>query len=195
MISALTVSNRSEWMDFCRHQVGKQSFPAAEHIVIDGSQYVTIGEARTAALAQATQPWLAWFDDDDWQHPDRLLRAKEWFEHDSVVSVGNRSGWMVSTGFAPRCALRYPGYGTNIFNGSVFRTSAAPHQFQAVSRGEDVSWVVELERNGTIVTTHPLQHVWLCHERNIVNQAQRHVFEEPLPSEVVITAQERALIP
>ncbi len=192
-ISALTVSNRPEWIPFCKHQVQKQTLPVAEHIIIDGTG-LTIGAARTKALEVASHPLVAWFDDDDWASPWRIERAAKWFEHYEVVAVGNVSGWMVSTSFADHCALRYPGYGNIIFNGGVFRANRMPRQFQPISNGEDVEWV-RGGLDGAYITIGEIQHAWLCHEKNQVNKATRHTFDCPLPPEILITDWERRLIP
>lgn len=210
MISCLTISNRPEWHPWCRHQVAKQvGFKNPEHIIVDGSQYKTIGEARSVALAMASQPFVAWFDDDDWSHPERLRRSARWLFADldgeglgylwdpdqRPIMVGNSSAWLLDARLKGHCALHYPGYGQVIFNGGVFSRERMPQRFLECNNGEDFEWVKAGALQGACVLIPELQHAWLCHGKNIVNTASRLIFEHTLPGIIQITDEERKLIP
>lgn len=195
MISCLTVSNRPEWHPWCKHQVQKQNEDfVGEHIIIDGALYKTIGAARNAALEAANYPFVAWFDDDDWSDPYRLERAVGWL-HDGAIMVGNSSSWLVDSRLEGNCALEYPGYGQVIFNGGLFHKYHMPYKFDLCSLGEDFEWVRRGARQGACVIIPELQHAWLCHGKNIVNNTKKHTFEHTLPGVVRITDEERSLIP
>lgn len=193
-VAALTVTNRPRWIPWVNHQVAKQTYENIEHVVVDGSKYGSVGEARNAALAQTAARYVAWFDDDDWSHPDRIRRAMDWVIM-GAGAVGNLSSWLVNATLKDPCACLYPGYGYVIFNGAVFDRQKMPRAFQRSSSGEDVQWVKTGSERAPHVSIPELQHVWLCHSQNVVNRASLHVFDYPLPSVVSITAEERGLIP
>ncbi len=195
MISCLTVSNRPEWHPWVKHQVEKQHRDfVGEHIIIDGSLYRTIGEARSAALKAALFTFIAWFDDDDWSSPARLERGAYWILQNAVM-VGNASGWMIDSKLEGQCALEYPGYGHVIFNGGVFSKGYMPKTFQHSSEGEDIDWVRRGAREGPCVLIPELQQAWLCHNKNVVNSTSKRIFEHTLPGVIRITDEERKLIP
>lgn len=195
MISCLTVSNRPEWHPWVKHQVGKQHQDlVGEHIIIDGSRYATIGEARTAALEASRHTFVAWFDDDDWSSAIRLDRALYWLLEGAVM-VGNVSSWMLDSRLEGACALEYPGYGHVIFNGGVFAKGRMPKTFQSSNQGEDIDWVRRGALQGPAVLLPELQQAWLCHDKNVVNSRGRRLFEHTLPGVVRITDEERRLIP
>lgn len=193
MISCLTVTNRPEWRAWVNHQVAKQTTSADfEHIVIETGPGETIGAARTRALKAAKYETIAWFDDDDWSHPDRLAIAREYLGS-FIDAVGNYSSFMIDAK-SLRC-LRYPGYGRMIFNGGVFRKSNYPESFSNVSQGEDLEWIIRARGTREVVIRDMVMSAWLCHEKNITNPARVHVFDLDLPRGIQITDKERALIP
>jgi glycosyltransferase involved in cell wall biosynthesis len=194
LVACLTVTNRPRWIPWVNHQVSKQTYENTTHVVIDGSKYDSIGEARNAALASTQAKYVAWFDDDDWSHPDRIRRAMDWVMM-GAGACGNLSSWLVDAKLGPKCSLIYPGYGYVIFNGAVFDRTKMPVRFTASSSGEDVQWVSSGAKRAPHVSIPELQHVWLCHGQNVVNRASLHVFDYPLPSDAAITAEERGLIP
>src|SRR5690606_37828266 len=81
----------------------------------------SIAAKRNLALARANGDYVAWFDDDDWQHPERLatlMRAMS----PSVDVVGAKRGLFVDLGgrgFAECSTTLWP-----IFNGALFRRDA-----------------------------------------------------------------------
>lgn len=194
IIACLTVTNRPRWIPWVSHQVSKQTYPWTEHVIVDGSQYQTIGEARNVALSKTGARYIAWFDDDDWSHPERLQRAMDW----SIMgagAVGNLKSWLIDSKLGPKCAMRYQGYGHVIFNGALFDRTQMPPKFQLCSQAEDIVWVAGGAQQGVHISIPALQHAWLCHEENIVNKSKLYTFDHRLPSEVFITEIERALIP
>lgn len=137
-----------------------------------------VGAKRNIALDEARGDAVAWFDDDDWQHPRRL--------HEIVASldagapyVGQVQGWFVDLR-GRRCA-RYRGGSVIIFNGAGFAIDVARRaRFDETKRrGTDTIWLRMLrsstasagQRAGGIEWS-----AWLCHERNLSNPAIRRRF-------------------
>jgi hypothetical protein len=193
-VACLTVTNRPRWIPWVTHQVKKQTYGNVEHMVIDGSRYSSIGEARSAALKSTAARYIAWFDDDDWSAPERVTRAMDWVVM-GAGAVGNLSSWFVDVALGMKPAVRYPGYGHVIFNGAVFDRTKMPAKFAPLSQGEDVRWVSTGATMAPHVSICELQHVWLCHGENVTNKATFHTFDSPLPVSCDITDEERRLIP
>ena len=53
-----------------------------------------VARKRNLAIAQARGEIITWFDDDDWQHPDKLMWIVEALG-DRAMYAGSRHGWWV----------------------------------------------------------------------------------------------------
>ncbi len=196
LVACLTVTNRPEWMPFCKFQVAKQvGFSDAAHVVLDGRE--GIAGARTACLYTARKlgaRYVAWFDDDDWSSPQRLLQGVSALEDNPAFSaIGNVRSWFISTD--TRRGLEYQAPEGLIFNGAVFRLDRMPKDFaRGLVVGEDTDWLNRWQ------ATHPSYHVtghymhaWLCHKRNVTNRSDTKAFDQTPPA--FITDAEWGLVP
>ena len=113
-ISCLCVTyNRPEFHRFLKWNFHKQSWPSRELVVVDGSDcsyrevfqhpqinYIHLrGEPniplkRNVALDNACGDVVTWFDDDDWQHPNKLSWLVDSLA-DGAPYAGANQGWFV----------------------------------------------------------------------------------------------------
>ena len=133
---------------------------------------------RNLALEHARGEFVTWFDDDDWQHPEkveRLVRALR----SGKPFAGSAESWFLDL-HTLRCT-RYLAPGRRIlFNGAGFRTDAARKvAFPThVKKASDTRWMEAMQRRfGTAgeVLDQPL-FFWLCHDGNLSNPATKRRF-------------------
>lgn len=197
LVACLTVTNRPEWGPFCRFQVAKQvGFSDAMHIIVSDER-ATIATLRSYALADARRHrarYVAWFDDDDWSSPQRLLQGVAALEDNpSLAAFGNVRSWFISTD--TKMGLEYQAPEGIIFNGAVFRLDRVPQDFKAaLVVGEDTEWLgrFHMTRPSYFITGHYL-HAWLCHRRNITNRSDTKAFDQTPPT--FLSAVEWGLVP
>lgn len=170
--------------------VDSSSVPAPSNELVYVAHSTTgpgIALKRNAVMSYAARFWnpdyFAWFDDDDWSHPHRILDGVAMLEKNPECwAFGNRSAPMVNARTLQ--SWEHRSVEPVIFNGAVFRwpSGGEPCRFnEALTTGEDTDWVERyLKRHAYIVTPHPL-HAWLCHGSNITNRADRHLFDRPFP--------------
>lgn len=198
MISCLCVTHeRHEFMPWVEHQFYKQaSLASAELIIVDSSEKPWVSELprvivahvphspgisakRTFALSLAKGEFVTWFDDDDWQHPEKVdsnyFYTDGW---DDPAAVGTRHALMYST-LTGKCAPYTSRYEPIIFNSAVYRKSEVPAEFDEVCvTGEDTEWQERFfQQRPTFITLGEPMHAWLCHEKNITNKSSSRFFE------------------
>jgi glycosyltransferase involved in cell wall biosynthesis len=146
-----------------------------------------VAAKRNLALEAARGDVVAWFDDDDWQHPRRLSLLVEALGPDEVLAGPTRS-WFVD--LRRGRARPHAGGRTVIFNGSgARREAAAGVRFdERRRRAADTAWLAELQRSARrpAVRLEPVLSAWPCHDRNLSNPASRYVF--PLALDAVHAA-------
>lgn len=140
-----------------------------------------IPQKRNRALGAARGEYVAWFDDDDWQHPQRLRRLVGCLADSESSYAGTNRSWFVDLEKL-RCSL----YSSRqlLFNTAVFRRDRARStRFdESMPRGSDVPWMQAqrhfrhslLARAGESSSgSSPLVGqtlgFWLCHEHNVSN--------------------------
>lgn len=205
MISILTVTyNRAAWWPWLFYQVDKQTSLDWEHIVVDGGRderlfelcskrrntsYVpsvaSIPHQRNLALRAAQGSKVVWFDDDDWQAPNRL-DASSW-----GVVIANRWGQVVDA-WKPERADKQ-GYEPLIFNSAAISTALCQHVSfnEKLSTDEDIDWLRRLELEEYVILRQPL-FAWMSHGSNITNSIQGRLFEDA--TTVPIDSSERAML-
>lgn len=195
LVSCLCVTeNRHAFMPWLLWSYDRQQWAQRELVVVDSSEPpidlpkrrdvrvlhvplgTSLGKKRNLALASARGEVVAWFDDDDWQHPERLrgliplLRASALRLGASFI--GPSQSYFIDTHGRRAEAYRVPRYA--IFNGSIYYTAMVRHaRFpEDVLRTEDTRWISSLLRNrqgAAIVGRYPSPFLWLSHDVNITN--------------------------
>lgn len=167
----------------------RQSWPDKELVVVDSSEAAfawarpgvrvlsappgtNIARKRNLALVEARGEYIAWFDDDDWQHPRRLSELLVPLLSGAAELAGATSSWFIDL-WKGRCAPYHP-TGVLIFNSCVMRSDLArTERFdERIERGSDTPWMAALSRRaGSRLTAIPRKtySAWLCHDRNISN--------------------------
>lgn len=198
LVSCLCVTeDRPAFMPWLLWNYDRQGWAKRELVIVDSSAQplvvdrqdvrviraqhrAGVARKRNLALEHARGEIFTWFDDDDWQHPEKLehlvqaLRAGKPF-------AGSAEGWFLDLQTL-RCT-RYKAPGRRIlFNSAGFRTDAARKvAFPAhVQRASDTRWMATLERRfdtaGEVIDR-PL-FFWLCHQGNLSNPASKRRFTQ-----------------
>lgn len=184
------------WLLWC---YDRQTWGHRELVIIDSSRtpYVstredvrvihmphrsTVGAKRNRALAEARGEYVFWFDDDDWQHPERIARV-------AAQLITQAAAGPVAAHFVDldsRTARIYRGArGQVIFNGAGFhRTAVLAQQFpEHVRKASDAHWLraVHAALPGRIQAMPDEDlFVWLCHAHNLSNPATSKRFDRSL---------------
>ncbi len=200
LASCLCVTeNRPAFLPWLLWNYLKQDFGGRELVIVDSSKEpaaipdctgVTIvrcppgtgvARKRNIAVDASRGDVLTWFDDDDWQHPSKLLILVAALRTDGVLA-GPSSSWFVelNTGRArPHTAHR-----NVIFNGLAVRRAAVDGiRFdERRARAADTAWLASIRRKARCVPAVVPQVLtfWLCHRANISNPAKRYVYTHPL---------------
>ncbi len=193
IVSCLCVTeDRAAFLPWLLWNFDKQSWPARELVIVDSSGTApslperddvrllrmplraTVGRKRNRALAEARGELVTWFDDDDWQHPEKLARLVAALAPDRVLTGSTRS-WFVD--LARERACRYSGREI-VFNSAGFRRAAvAALRFDELQpRATDTHWlraVRGVARGRSASLDGPPLSFWLCHDRNLSNPAAK----------------------
>jgi hypothetical protein len=193
LISCLCVTERrAAFMPWLLWSFDRQTWPHRELIIVDSSSPPfqssrpdvrvhgaapgsNIPDKRNQALRHARGSLIAWFDDDDWQHPERLERLARALAGGAALAGGTRSWFVDLHGHGCRS---YDGQGAMVFNGAGFRRELAAGVSFDVGRrrASDTTWMQAITaRAGTAVAKIdqvPLT-LWLCHAQNISNPRTR----------------------
>jgi hypothetical protein len=202
LFSTLCVTeNRAGFMPWLLWNYERQTWGARELVIVDSSAVPYVSERadvrvvaappgtgvaakRNLALQQARGTFVTWFDDDDWQHPEKLALLAAALAEREVLYAGAQGGWFVDLG-GGRCA-RYRGRGRMpIFNSAGFRTAIARSERfpESLRKATDTRWLQGLARRypagGRLLEREEL-FFWLCHEANLSNPATRRRYPQPL---------------
>jgi glycosyltransferase involved in cell wall biosynthesis len=198
-VSCLCVTeNRDAFMPWLVWNYDKQDYAQRELVVVDSSTQPlrvdgeavrvvhvphgsSVARKRNLALEAARGEIVAWFDDDDWQHPSRLSRLVAALGADGLVA-GAAASWFVD--LARGRARAHAAHHGVVFNSAAVRRAAVEDtRFdERKRRAADTGWMAALERRarrGPIVVDAVLSF-WLCHRANISNPATRYVFPQTL---------------
>lgn len=199
VVSCLCVTEgRAAFMPWLLWSYDRQSYPERELVIVDSSPEpwhsersdvrvltaplgTNIATKRNQALAAARGDIVAWFDDDDWQHPSRLEWLVRALETGPPI-VGVSSAWFIDLGAAR--AERFQSGGRLLFNGAGFRTDVARSAAfdPRVQRGSDTLWLrgLALRKHSARLIDPLVASMWLCHAGNISNPAERRRCVTPL---------------
>ena len=193
LVSCLCVTEKRPafmpWLLWC---FDRQTWSRKELVVVDSSPEPLIPGAsdvrvitapagssvackRNMALAAARGEIVAWFDDDDWQHPQRLDHtASAVAAGAAVASVGR--AWFVD--LLGDGAYAYHAPDGVIFNAAAFVTNVARKvRFdERLIKASDTGWLLTVLREA-VGAVHRLRggpHMfWLCHDHNLSNPRDR----------------------
>lgn len=201
LVSCLCVTqDRAAFMPWLFWGFRRQTWQNRELVIVDSSAQCTLGELpagvrlirarpgagvaekRNLALEAAGGELIAWFDDDDWQHPRRLdLLVAALGE--GACAAGPTEGFFVDL-WTQRCR-RYVG-SELVFNGALFqRDLARSERFDPGRvRGSDTVWLRALSaRHGAAFRRVPgALFFWLVHEQNLSNPRTRRPCWTPIAS-------------
>lgn len=201
LVTALCVTHeRPKWEPWVFGQINKQGLPLLIHLVdsTPGARGLmmanvekisalssAIAPKRNLALASVTTPYFAWFDDDDWSHPERLERCVRLLETcPELVAAGPLHAYKIDAR-----TLRSDAYTSRdnmIFNGAVYRTShwQSIKFNESLSVAEDTDWQKRGLRKQAYAIVNQVLCSWLCHSSNIANRADRILFNERFPAQL-----------
>jgi glycosyltransferase involved in cell wall biosynthesis len=184
---------RAAFMPWLRWGFERQTWPRKELVIVDSSpdpMRAPEGEAvrviavppgtnvpakRNLALAAARGPVVAWFDDDDWQHPRRLAETVPAVAAGAAVASAGVAWFFDLLGDG---AYGYRSPEGVIFNAAAFACDAARSiRFdEQKSKASDAGWLAGVLRvAGRAVHRLPgaVHTFWLCHRDNLSNGRDR----------------------
>ena len=188
---------RQEFIPWLLWNFDRQTYARRELVIVDSSaepfrseraDVRVVSEAvganvptkRNRALESARGSIVAWFDDDDWQHPERLESLVGALNR-GFVMAGVSQGWFVDL-FTGR-STRHGGIRQPLFNGAGFAIEIARSvRFdERAWRGSDLVWMRALgaAEHRSVLLDPLMLSLWLCHNRNISNPRRSRRFATP----------------
>jgi Glycosyl transferase family 2 len=198
LVSCLCVTEgRPAFMPWLLWCFDRQTWPHRELVIVDSSleplQMVgrddvrvinlppgaRVGSKRNIALRESHGEIITWFDDDDWQHPYKLVWLLEALES-GVPYAGTCRGWFVDL-VKEWCAPYRESKGRMVFNSAGFwREAVLPLRFREdLVRASDTRWLQELaiRHNGNaMLLERDDLFFWLCHDKNLSNPVNKRRF-------------------
>jgi hypothetical protein len=211
LFSCLCVTEkRTAFLPWLLWNFDRQTWPNKELVLIDSSAEparferadvrviavppgATVPEKRNLALREARGQWLAWFDDDDWQHPDRLRRlAGALVEGAEIAGISRTALLDLRT-----CGVqRYEEAREELIFNAVGLTvrAARSRAFEPTPVvGSEILWLSGLcnELSGAVRRLpNPLLTLLLCHHSNLCNPPHKWQLTGPLESLVAELGEE-----
>lgn len=154
------------------YTLGPQSPPVQWH-GIEAAATMPCGELRNDVLAVARGKFLCWFDDDDWQHPEKVAWMVEELEKSKEPWMGWTGGWLWSlhSPTATRIGWKYP----RISNGAaLYRTELVRETLYDHGKvASDGRWIRALmakhKTRGRLLSSPDRVHsIWSRHAHNLV---------------------------
>lgn len=199
LVSCLCVTeSRPSFIPWLLWNFRKQDYPARELIVVDSSPHslssilpadvtivrcppgTSVARKRNVAWEAARGEFVAWFDDDDWQHPRRLSILTDALAGGAVLAGSRRSWFIDMSGLRAR---PHEGQRGVLFNGAaVRRTSLVGVRFdERRTRASDTPWMTLVrQRAGSVRVVADVLSCWLCHRNNLSNPSSRYIFRHRL---------------
>lgn len=202
LVSCLCVTEgRAAFMSWLLWCFDRQQWPRRELVIVDSSPRPFDADARSdvrvvtappgtsvackrnQALREARGEIITWFDDDDWQHPQKVSWLVERLSRGAPYAGATR-GWFVDL-TTRHCAPFGGPQQEIIFNSAGFRREAVKeiHFPENVLVASDTRWMQSLRthsRGRGLVLDREDLFFWLCHEKNLSNPASRRQFTKPL---------------
>jgi hypothetical protein len=200
LVSCLCVTeDRQPFLPWLFWNYDKQDHPRRELVIVDSSpeplqapdrddvrvvscpSRTIVSRKRNLAIEASRGTAITWFDDDDWQHPEKLSILAGALAGDAPWA-GPVDSWFVDLDSGG--ALAHHAHRHVIFNGlGVRRDALKGVRFEERRRrAEDSAWMLALRCRARCVPVVIAEVLcfWLCHQQNISNPARRYVFPQPL---------------
>ena len=202
LFSCLCVTeNRPAFMPWLLWNYDRQTWSQRELVIVDSSPQsftsdrpdvrvisappgTNVATKRNIALRTAQGEFITWFDDDDWQHPEKLALLAQALHDEKIVYAGARHGWFVDLATG-HCARHRGTAHQPLFNSAGFRREAVrslrfPEKLQ---KATDTRWLQLLRRRHpgrvALLDREDL-FFWLCHDDNLSNPARKRRFPQGL---------------
>lgn len=202
LISCLCVTeNRAPFMPWLLWCYDRQTWRNKELIVIESSPEpfacsradvrsvrvpfgTSIMAKRATALREMRGQVLAWFDDDDWQHPERLERIAGAMNEGARIA-GVAHGWFIDLSRGTCCRHVEPDH-LLLFNaagyaGQLARSAESIRYFSG--QGSETDWSGWFQRTSgaeVALLEAPALTALLCHTHNVLNRPSRWALEDSL---------------
>lgn len=195
LVSCLCVTeDRPAFMPWLLWSFERQTWPRKELVIVDSSAQFRpmparadvrvlpaphgsrVPVKRNQALDAARGSVVAWFDDDDWQHPERL-EASVAVLRGGAPCTGPRGSWILD--LTNDKVWRFPGFAElMLFNGAAFLTQVARSATfdPKHRRASDTAWLSALRASRATEGWQPLDlpsFFWLVHGRNLSVSTRR----------------------
>lgn len=178
-ISVLCVSNRPEFLQWLLWNYNKQTYRGNRELIIVGLNlpvpyredivYVNtsgnIPTKRNIALRAAHFNTATWFDDDDWQHPEKLQILKSNVKYNCMV------GCSISFFVSANKVDIYSGKRLLFNSAGFYRSFKTPKFNEEMDKASDYSWLKKMPEDRVIVPE--ILFFWISHKRNISNPEKR----------------------
>ncbi len=144
----------------------------------------SIPAKRNIALQEAAGGIITWFDDDDWQHPNKLRCIVEAISSGALYA-GSIDSWFLDLS-TYRCSKFQARTGDLLFNSAGFLKSAVQSiRFnENILKASDTYWMREVKKklgyNRKMLGNQEILFFWLCHNSNISNPAKAKHFSDSL---------------
>ena len=194
IVCICVTEDRPAFMPWLQWNFEKQTHQDKQLLVIDSSQKwgggltcdheyhgaphgVNVSVKRNMGLDLADGDAIAWMDDDDWQHPQRLKQMAEVMAGQKVKTiVGTTLGWFynLSTGKS-----RIHSGCETLFNSCLVPMHIARSARFPESKPDtgDTPWMRAISVANPPRDLPWVAHAWLCHETNLCNPAGRKRFD------------------
>lgn len=195
-ISVLCVTHeRPEFMPWLLWNYGRLANKETELVIVDSSEEpfarkqkgvrviaapgANVPEKRNMAMDAAKGELITWLDDDDWRHPDSLKILAQLIDEDVPLAGGRRAWFMDLQTTAVR---RFTERRRLLFACLLVKADMArAYRFdETKERGSDVDWYYRLTDAQPFRFTSEPMSIFLCHDRNIGNTAEKQRFNRPV---------------
>lgn len=165
----------------------KQTHANRELIVVsddtDWPEWVTVVETgvnetipvkRNIAMASSNGDAITWFDDDDWQHPEKLHIIAT---HVSFrTNVGCSRSFFYDITSNKICEVNI--HPMPIFNSIGVMRYGLPAFNENIVKGSDTDWLKKLSYRGNAINPYPM-FFWVVHEHNTTLNREKINASEP----------------
>lgn len=197
LVSCLCITeNRPGFVDWLLWNYDRQTWDERELVIVDSSAEPfwparddvrviettngSVAYKMNVALAAARGEVIVWFDDDDWQHPDKCKVLVEALGNGTYDAVGATAGWFVD--LKVMWCTRYEGSPVVLLpTMGARRRRVSELRFIDGDVAVDTAWLHRLHQVFDVrVLEREDLSFWLCHEWNLYNRTERWPFDHEM---------------